>query len=424
MSSLAITGPSRQLITKLHRWSGLVLLIFLFIAGVTGAVLAFRWEVDALLNPALFNVTPAAKALPQAMIIEGVEKHFPTALVSSITYPQGPQDSLRITLKSKMESHVAHKHVPGMKANVEFNQAFVDPYTGAILGQRNTSDFVINRLNFVPFMLRLHYTLFLEKWGVWFMGGCAVVWFLSSLLGLVLCWPRIWASLKSWKPIVSVRTGQGGYKFNYDLHRAASVITLPVLIVVAFTSIYLNLPNVVKPVVQQFSPITNAMAVKGVGQVGIDQIVLPPEQAAAIALELLPDARIHSVSRDFIKGLYTVRLHLPTDVSPSGNNTIYVGMLDGVTFLGRTAASRTGGDTFIAWQLPLHAGTAFGLTGQILICLAALAMIAMCITGFDVWLRKHRSSKQLAARRGSKLAKQADTADAATNVEPYAAIKN
>ena len=51
--------------------------------------------------------------------------------------------------------------MPGMKATVAFNQVFVDPYSGAILGQRNTSDFVLSRLNFMPFMLRLHYSLFL-----------------------------------------------------------------------------------------------------------------------------------------------------------------------------------------------------------------------------------------------------------------------
>lgn len=410
MSSLAFKGKSRQFVTKLHRWSGLTLLLFLFIAALTGAALSFRWELDAWINPDLFQVTPAATVMSQAGIIQRVEARFPDAVVSSITFPKEAGQSLRIALKSKMDAHVAHKHVPGMKATVTYNQVFVDPHTGAILGQRNTSEFVISKVNLIPFLLRLHYTLFLEKWGVWIMGGCALVWFVTSFFGLALSWPRAWRSLKSWRSVVSIRQSQGGYKFNYDLHRSASLLTLPVLIVVAFTSVYLNLPDVVKPAVQWFSPITSAMAVPKVGKVDLDQPVLAVEDAARIAGEILPGGRVNSVSRDFIKGVYSVRVQLPTDVSPSGNNTVYVSMADGAPVLVRRAAERTGADTFVAWQLPLHSGLAFGLFGQVLVCVSAVALLAMCVTGFYVWLRKHRGEKQLAARRRGRVAQATDEA--------------
>ena len=399
MGSLALTATPRRVITKLHRWSGLTLLAFLFIAAVTGALLAFRWEVDALLNPGLFKVKAEARPMQLQSIIDKVEQRFPGALVSSITYPKGPEEALRLSLKSKMSAHVAHKHVPGMKAEVAFNQVFANPYSGEILGQRNTSEFVLSRVNFVPFMVRLHYSLFLEKWGVWLMGGCALIWFLTSFLGLALSWPRLWTTWKSWRPVLAIRSRQGGYKFNYDLHRSASVLTLPVLIVVAFTSIYLNLPDVVKPIVASFSPIGSNMNAPGVGRVEIGDAVISPEQAAAAALQVLPQAQVYSVSRDFRKGLYTVRLRLPGDVSPAGNNSVFVSMADGDINYIRLASARSGADTFIAWQLPLHSGLAFGLTGQLLVCIGAIAMIAMCVTGFNVWLRKYRSEKQLAARR-------------------------
>ena len=229
------------------------------------------------------------------------------------------------------------------------------------------------------------------------MGGCAVVWFVTTFLGAALIWPRLWTAFKSWRPIFAVRARQGGYKFNYDLHRSASVITLPVLIVVAFTSIYLNLPNMVRPLVQQFSPVTNFMSTPGVGRVAFDQAIQPPEQAVATALAILPDARVNTVFRDFAKGLYWVRLQLPTDVSPSGDNFVYVNMLNGAPTLTRLAANRSGADTFLAWQLPLHDGTAFGLAGQIIICLTSLVIVVMCVTGLNVWLRKRRSARKVRA---------------------------
>ncbi|HMB59080.1 MAG TPA: PepSY domain-containing protein, partial [Xanthomonadales bacterium] len=46
----------------LHRYLGLLLAGFLFIAGVTGSFLAFYYEFDALLNPGLFRVEQAGQA--------------------------------------------------------------------------------------------------------------------------------------------------------------------------------------------------------------------------------------------------------------------------------------------------------------------------------------------------------------------------
>ena len=67
-----MTATPRRVITKLHRWSGLTLLAFLFIAAVTGALLAFRWEVDALLNPGLFKVKAEARPMQLQSIIDKV----------------------------------------------------------------------------------------------------------------------------------------------------------------------------------------------------------------------------------------------------------------------------------------------------------------------------------------------------------------
>lgn len=413
MSSLVLTGKSRQLITKLHRWSGLALLAFLFVAAFTGAFVSFRWEIDAFLNPQMFKVKPAGKALPQLELIERIETTFPDALVSTLTYPNAPDDALRVSLKSRMEAHVAHKHVPGMKSNVAFNQVFVNPYSGEILGQRNTSDFTVNRVNFIPFMLRLHYSLFLEKWGVWLMGVSALVWLLTSVLGLALAWPRLWRSIKAWQPLLSIRSRQGGYKFNYDLHRSASLMTFPIMVVVAFSSAYFNLPDLVKPVIGVFSPISSTSTVESAGRVDLDEQIVAPEHAAAVALQVLPAARVSYVNLDFTKGLYAVRLKLPTDVAPIGNNTVYVRMRDGVLGSTRLASNRSGADTFIAWQMPLHSGVAFGLAGQIIICICSLALMAMCVTGFNVWLRKHRSENDLAIRRRARQKSAPEQATAA-----------
>src|SRR3989304_9792003 len=150
MSTLALNGTARRWLTRLHRWSGLLLLAFLLVAGVTGAALSFRWEIDRAINPHLFSVAPHAESMSYKALIDVVEQRFPDALVSNIVIPKPPQDAAIVYIKSRMDPHVAHVHVPGMKSTVEFNQIFVDPHSGEILGKRSTTRFVPTWENIVP----------------------------------------------------------------------------------------------------------------------------------------------------------------------------------------------------------------------------------------------------------------------------------
>ena len=394
MNTLALTGLSRRWLTKVHRWSGLFLLFFLFVAGVTGAILAFRWELDRAINPQLFTVQPQAQALSYSTLIDRVESHFPDLIVSTVVAPKTLQQSAIVYVKSRMAVHASHVHVMGMKSELDFNQVFVDPYSGKVLGQRSTTRFELTRESLIPDIVRLHYTLFLDEFGAWLMGVSALIWFLTTFLGMVLTWPATWRSLKSWKPLVTMRTRSGSYKLNYDLHRTASLLTLPILVVVAFSSIYLNLPGVVKPVIKAFSPVFNFATIPSAGHMDISSPRVTVEQAIAAAQQAMPAARHQSVGRDFVKGLYSVRMQLPDDVSPTGNNTVYVRMSDGKVVFQRKAADASAGDVFSAWQYPLHSGNAFGLVGQCLIFIGALALVAMCVTGLNVWLRKRRSTQR------------------------------
>ena len=394
MNTLALTGLSRRWLTKVHRWSGLFLLLFLFVAGVTGAILAFRWELDRAINPQLFSVEPQAQTLPYTALIDGVESRFPELMVSTVVVPKTPQQSTIVYVKSRMDAHVNHVHVMGMKNELDFNQVFVDPYSGKVLGQRSTTRFELTRESLVPDMVRLHYTLFLDELGAWFMGVVALIWFLTTFLGLVLTWPATWRSFRSWKPLLFMRTKSGSYKLNYDLHRTVSLVTLPILLVVAFSSIYLNLPGVVKPVIKAFSPVFNFATIPSAGRMDIESPRVTVEQAIAVAQKAMPAARHQSVGRDFVKGLYSVRMQLSDDVSPTGNNTVYVRMSDGQVMFQRKAADASAGDVFSAWQYPLHSGNAFGLVGQCLIFIGAVALVAMCVTGLNVWLRKRRSAQR------------------------------
>ena len=58
-SSAARRWRVRDWFVWLHRMTGLFLVVFLVVAGVTGTLLVFYNELDEALNPQLFRAAPA-----------------------------------------------------------------------------------------------------------------------------------------------------------------------------------------------------------------------------------------------------------------------------------------------------------------------------------------------------------------------------
>jgi uncharacterized iron-regulated membrane protein len=86
MRRLALHGSFRRWLTRLHRWSGLVVMLLLFIFFVTGVWLVFRQELDRALNSQLRVVQPGTTRLSEDDIVRLVEKTFPDAMVSSTLF--------------------------------------------------------------------------------------------------------------------------------------------------------------------------------------------------------------------------------------------------------------------------------------------------------------------------------------------------
>jgi uncharacterized iron-regulated membrane protein len=379
MRSLALHGALRRQLAWLHRWTGLVVLGFLFLASVTGTWLVFADEIDHWINPELRSVVIRDHRVPLSAVYDRVERRFPGARVTTIVTQKKPSDALLVYLASD-------------RGELRYNQVFVDPYTGDILGQQSTTRFVVSRSTLNQLVLRFHYTLFAGNWGLWCMGGCAIVWLLTNLIGLWLSWPSAWRRLVGWLPILSVRMNRGVYKVNYDLHRAIGVWLLPVFTVLAFTSVYLNLPRLIAPAVDAVSPLSKAPAGH---RRQLEDVKVGPDQAVAVARAAVPFARPNSVFRDLRNGRYSVWLQRADDPSPYGNNVAYVDFVTGDLIGVRLSKSGSAGDQFMDWQLPLHNGMAFGLAGRIVIAVSGIAMAVMCVTGFYVWWRKWRDGRRV-----------------------------
>jgi uncharacterized iron-regulated membrane protein len=170
---------------------------------------------------------------------------------------------------------------------------------------------------------RLHYSLWMNTAGLWLMGIVAGIWLVTSLVGLVLAWPHLWLRAAGWIPVLSARLDRGAYKASYQSHRAIGVWFFPVLVLLAFTSFYQNLPQFVRPVVGLFSP----LAERPVGRpVAAGQAIISPDEAIASLITRFPAAAPSSIGLDPANGRYSILFHLPGDLSPLGDNWAFVAL--------------------------------------------------------------------------------------------------
>ncbi|HEU4693310.1 MAG TPA: PepSY-associated TM helix domain-containing protein [Vicinamibacterales bacterium] len=375
MRSLALRGRLRRWLTRLHRWAGLLIMACMLVAATTGTWLVFRIEMDRLVNPHLRVVRPGTSRVSMASIVEAAEHRFPGAVAQALTLQERPEDSIGVYLQSRDP------------AAADFDQLFFNPYDGAFLGGRSTSRLVFTREHLDPLIDRLHYSLWMNSWGLWLMGIVAGVWLITSIVGLALAWPRPWLHIAGWLPILSTRVDRGPYQANYQFHRAAGVWFLPVLIVLAFTSLYQNLPQFVRPIVHAFSPLAERPPGRPL-QDGATTI--SPDRAIDELRERFPAARPSSLGIDRFGSRYSVLFHLPGDLSPEGENWAFVDMVTGEIAGLKLTATSSAGDRLLTWIFPLHTGTAFGMPGRIVIALAGVALVGMLVTGFYVWGVKWR----------------------------------
>lgn len=373
----------RKSIVFLHRWVGLLVLVFLIIAAVTGSILAFGKELDRALNPEWNYVVPDGTRLPMDELVMRAQAQFPGSRVIYASLEAEADRAYRLM--------VAVPPSDGLEKTIN-HTVFMNPYTGAILGTRQNGATGLDRQHIIRFLAKLHNTLLLGDFGKWFMGIIAMLWLLDHFGAVYLSFPNP----KSWKKSFLMRWNAGGYKLNFDMHRAGSLWFLPVLIVLALSSVYLNLKEPFKWVVSQFSPITEvqcACKVKANGNWITNTSSM--DSAIGLAQQIKPDLVPSSITFFPDQTKFVVAMRGPDDIADSGMTKIYVNAANGEVLHLHDRSQETAGDTFLAWMWPLHTGKAFGLFGQILVCLSGILLTIICVAGFVIYSKKAKAREAM-----------------------------
>ena len=157
----------RRAIFQVHLWTGIVAGLYIFIIGVTGSLLVFRAEFDALRLPKHWRALRTSSSTNAGTVIARLHATYPTMRIVSLEAPNSVNPTFVATLAGRRRVVVA-----------------CDPATGEVLGPLPPS------ARWLTFVRRLHETLLLgggtgRRWN----GVGAALLLLLAGTGLVNWWP-------------------------------------------------------------------------------------------------------------------------------------------------------------------------------------------------------------------------------------------
>lgn len=452
----------RLIMTLLHRWVGLTIAAFLFIAGFTGAIISWDHELDELLNPHLTESTTEGPHISALELARQVEARDPRARVTYLPLAAEPGHSLSMFVEPRVDPKTSQLYELG------YNQVFLDPVTGTVLGKREWGQaWPITTETLISFLYKLHYSLHIpemwgtDTWGLWLMGGIAILWMVDCFVGFYLTLPprsaapraaRALANRKPvslptvtraragrfhplaprvparngslskflrlenktfwqrWKPAWLIKASGSAYRINFDVHRAFGLWTWAMLFMLAFTAFSLNLyREIFYPLMSMVSQVTPTPY-----DVRTPTPLNEPIEPKIGYAELIEKARAEAGPRGWTEpvgavgyspeyGVLSARFFYPGGdhgAAGVGPPELYFDGTDGRYLGDRQPWVGTAADIFVQAQFPLHSGRILGIPGRILISIMGIVVAVLSITGVVIWAKK-RSARVASRQRGA-----------------------
>jgi uncharacterized iron-regulated membrane protein len=395
----------RDALVRLHRWVGLAMALFLIIAGLTGSVIAFNHDLDEWLNPELFRVETRGQAKSTLDLAAQVQAQERDRYVSYVPLHVEPGHALVLGLRLKPE------RMTGQTSDLLSYEMFLDPVTGAKLGERTWGVCCFERKQLLPFLYSIHYSLHVPGvWGMRVMGIIAIAWMIDCFVGFYLTLPAakprsFWSRSfwSRWKPAWQIKRDANRYRVNFDVHRAVGLWLWAMFFMLAVSGVYLALRYEV------FRP---ALAL--VTTISPDPFEQAPASPPAAGANI--SVTYHSIVATAMQEARRRGWEAPFDVFHSPEFGMYgVGFGDhhrpgiGVPYLyfdANTGQVRTehipgqgtAGDVFMETMFPLHSGQILGLPGRILISFSGIAVVVLTVSGVVIWAKKRKGRIATVAR--------------------------
>ncbi len=393
----------RRAFVFLHRWAGLAMAGFLVMVGLTGSLLAFNTELERLINPQLFAVSrPVVAPLDFMALTNHAEALVPNAEAASIWVED--LDQARVHMRPREDP------ITGHPAKLDFDQLFLDPRTGEELGRRRAGDLSQGLVNLMPFVYELHSSLTMGRAGIWILGIVALVWTIDCFIAFYLTLPagmrRLW---QRWRPAWGIKCRAGAFRLNFDLHRAGGLWVWAMLLVFAWSGVYMNLMDTayawVTGAVLDYRPVWSTVSalphpLKN-PRIDFRAAVVAGERLATeqAALNQITIERPVGIGYEPNRGVYFFAVRSSRDVRYKSGRTYLIFDADsGALRVVDLPTGQYSGNTVTAWLSALHVADIFGLPYRIFVSVLGVVITMLSATGIYIWWRK-RAARISSARR-------------------------
>ena len=362
----------RRVWRKIHLYLGLFVGFMFAFSGLTGSALVFYQDIDEYLNPALLAVAPGGAYVPLTEITAAAESAAPVgAKATQLYFPRHPRGSMRVRFSGPGDGQDALLDV------------VVNPFTAEVLGQRRWGGYPMS------FLYKLHYTLLAGDTGKTIVGVMGLLLICLLFSGIVLWWPK---RSKFFRAFTFRRSANGTW-LMCNLHKTMGAYAAVVLIVIAFSGVYMIFPQYLQPLIGMALPITKTDPVGTSMKSANGKIRIDIDEVAAIANDRFPHADLQRIYFPTPgDGVYRVIMRHPDEVRrTSGITQVWIDSYDATVLAVQQPKTMTSGQTFVSWMFPLHNGEAFGMPGRIIVLVAGFTPLILYVTGLIVWWRKRKA---------------------------------
>ncbi|HEX4369372.1 MAG TPA: PepSY-associated TM helix domain-containing protein [Rhodopila sp.] len=373
---------TRAVLRRLHRWIGLLLVLPLIIQAVTGLIMAADPFVAAIRD------VPSSNGwLVEPDDLRGVD----VAAVLAAARAAVPGDVMRgevVPVRWRVE--------PGAIAAVDFAapgrqqvvaEVGVDALFTTVAWVRRDPGV------FYRWVHSVHETLLMGAQGRRLIGAIGIGLLLLGLFGIPLWWPR----RGRWLAGVTVSRGASGWRLQRELHGAAGFWMLVVLLVQSVSGVAMAFPQTARAIVG-----LPDMARRG-AHVGGDVRVDPVRSivaGVASAQAALPEAVLLDLRLPAVPGRPMMAVLLPRgDWQGSPPAIVSMNRASGRVLSVQDPRASSLGVSALNWLRAWHEGGAGGPAGRVLLCVFALVLVLLPVTGLGMWVLRWRQRRRAATSR-------------------------
>lgn len=359
-------GRLRRSVRKLHLWLGLTLGGLFVMLGLTGSVLVFYPELDALLHPEIR--------------VEGKEPPDWNRALATVraAYPDkdGPW---RFEVTGKPGAIPARYYNPPERPGHAFRPMMVwlSPDGARVLRRDYWGEYAMT------FVYDLHYRLLLGE-----LGGKIIGWLGFGLLALLISGLWVWWPRGSWLKALRFKRHAPPQRSMRDWHKLSGLLGLVFLLILTVTGIMLELPKESDAALGAIGlPVDHAPHVYGPATSADGDHMALPSQAIHAVSKVMPNARVAWIETPSANGgAFRLRMQVLGDPSYRfPHSFVWVDAKSGKVVAIQDARRSEAGTAINNWVHPLHDGSAGGLVGRLLAALAGFIPLVLFVTGWRRW---------------------------------------